>query len=207
MQLCSFALLSLCCLIASVCAADSERALSVYAWPLSSSTSQQLAKISYDFLSLNASVTSYDAIPPQGWNELVRVGFYSSAASHWRGIVTSGSNFAPDLEKKLTLHVDNEGEVYHIGYSATQKPAASAKSSKSGKDKGDKPAALAGEELKVEIVRQKAGPQPYLNKPVVLNPDGKVESEEPQKSFLQKYWWAFALFLLLQVVMGSGGKE
>jgi len=64
-------------------------------------------------------------------------------------------------------------------------------------------------ELVVEVVPMRIGSQPLLNSPVVLTPEGKVATpgEGENKSFLQKYWWAIALFFILQVVIGGGGKE
>ena len=82
------------------------------------------------------------------------------------------------------------------GNNAAKKPA-SAKSSSNPSSQG----------LQVEVVRQTPGPQPHLSKPVVVNPEGKVEEGEPEKSFLQKYWWVVGLFLLMQVVMGGGGDK
>ncbi len=38
----------------------------------------------------------------------------------------------------------------------------------------------------VELVPRERGPAPVLNKPVVLNADGKLDGKEPEKSFLQK---------------------
>jgi hypothetical protein len=36
-------------------------------------------------------------------------------------------------------------------------------------------------------VKRSAGPQPVLNKPIVLNAEGKIDVKEPEKGFLQKY--------------------
>jgi len=64
-------------------------------------------------------------------------------------------------------------------------------------------------ELEVEVVKMVVGPSPVLNRPVVLNAEGKVDTGTPedQRSFLQKYWWAIAIFLLVQLVIGGGGGE
>ncbi|KAJ9649466.1 hypothetical protein H2199_000241 [Coniosporium tulheliwenetii] len=54
---------------------------------------------------------------------------------------------------------------------------------------------------------RREGPRPVLNRPVVLNKEGKVEEAKEEKTFLQKYWWAIGLFILVQVLAGGGGKE
>jgi hypothetical protein len=38
----------------------------------------------------------------------------------------------------------------------------------------------------VRILTQAPGPQPALNKPIVLTPDGKIPVPEVEKTFLQK---------------------
>ncbi|KAH0126111.1 hypothetical protein KCU67_g17495, partial [Aureobasidium melanogenum] len=60
--------------------------------------------------------------------------------------------------------------------------------------------------LAVEIVPLRQGPQVAFDKPIVVNQQGEQEDKEPEKTFLQKYWWAIGLFLLVQVVMGGGDK-
>ena len=60
----------------------------------------------------------------------------------------------------------------------------------------------------VEITMAKQGKRPVLNTPVVVNEQGQVEGKE-EKTFLQKYWWAIAIFLVMQLVAGGagGGEE
>lgn len=171
--------------------AQQEREIVVFAWPLSASKAQTLAKISYT--STNATVQSFTApkIPPG--DDVIRIGFHhSSNSGKWSGVATAASNFAPGLGRKVLLHLNAEGVVYHVGFKATEQGS----SAKGGKDG-----------LDVEVVRMRKGPTPHLNKPVVVSADGKVEDKEPEKSFLQKYWWVIGGFLLLQVVLGGGGKE
>ncbi|KAF1953640.1 hypothetical protein CC80DRAFT_142919 [Byssothecium circinans] len=148
-----------------------------------------LAQLDYDVETATGTVTSYT--PPQGSyssEHFVRVGLHDPKTKSWKGVVTSAASFAEQYKQKFVVHVDEKGEVYHVGFSASAKG-----------NGGDK------KEVDVEVVKKGAGPKPVLNKPVVLNAEGKIESKEPEKSFLQKYWWAIGLFLLVQVV--AGGKE
>lgn len=159
-------------LLASVAlAADTVNTIDVFAWPLSASTSQSLAQVSYTYPSLNVTVKSYTSPSLPGNEELVRVGFYRSPSESWSGVATSSLNFGADRQKTLRLHLDGQGEVYHIGFGAL--PGTAAPSSDA-------------EQLLVEIVKQTPGPQPHLNKPVVVNADGQVDEKEPEKSFFQK---------------------
>ncbi|KAF2165655.1 hypothetical protein M409DRAFT_23945 [Zasmidium cellare ATCC 36951] len=172
-------------------AADQERNVDIFAWPLSASKPQTLAKVS--FTAHNASIKSFNSPSIPGTDDIVRVGFYHPSGS-WSGIATAASNFATEKSKKLQLHVKGNGELYQVGFKAGDETP---------KTKGSK----AKENLLVEVVKIKPGPVPQLNKPVVVNEDGTTGDKEPEKTFLQKYWWAIGLFLLLQVVIGGGGKE
>ena len=147
-----------------------ERTVDIFAWPLSASKSQALAKISYT--SSNATVKSYTApkIPPG--DDVVRIGFYHPSGS-WSGVATAASNFAPDRDRKVQLHLNTEGELFHVGFKTSGLPS----SSKSGKGKDG---------LGVEVVKMRKGPTPHLNKPVVLKEEGQVDGKEPEKTFLQK---------------------
>ena len=150
--------------------AHQEQTVDVFAWPLSASKSQTLAKISYN--ADNATVKGYNAPKiPQG-DDVLRIGFYHPSGS-WSGVATSASNFAPNRDRKVQLHLNTDGELYHVGFKASEIPS----SSKSGKGKGG---------LDVEIVKMQKGPTPHLNKPVVLNAEGKLDEKEPEKTFLQK---------------------
>ena len=151
-------------------AALPEHQIDIFAWPLSASTSQRLAQISYT--SANATVKTYAAPQIPAGDDTVRVGFYHPSAS-WSGVATAASNFAPGKDKKLQLHVNTRGQLYHVGFKAADIPS----SSTSGKGKDG---------LGVEVVKMQQGPAPHLNKPVVLSADGKVEAKEPEKTFLQK---------------------
>jgi len=192
----TFALLALA---AITTAAEVEKTLDVFAWPLSAIKSQPFAKVSYSFPSLNASIKSYSATTITDPSEIVRIGFYTSGDS-WTGIATSPRNLDATRQKTLRVIVDDKGEVFSVVLTgAYTTPSVGGKTTKKA-DKKD-------EQLLVEVDRQTPGPQPHLNKPVVLNPEGKVEGEEPEKTFLQKYWWAIGLFIVVQVVMSGGGDK
>ncbi|KAF2133250.1 hypothetical protein P153DRAFT_372913 [Dothidotthia symphoricarpi CBS 119687] len=145
-----------------------------------------LAQIEYDVDQSVGTLASYT--PPTGSysaDHLLRIGITDPTSGSWRGIVTSAASFADEYQKKFVIHVDEKGEPFHVGFGTSARGQ--------------------GAEVEVEIVKRSVGPKPMLNKPIVLNAEGKLESKEPEKTFLQKYWWALALFLLVQVVSGGGG--
>jgi len=85
--------------------------------------------------------------------------------------------FDAQREKKLQLLVDNEGEPIHIGLTSLPSQGQLAQSG-SAKD---------ANQIQVEVTQPVPGPQPVLNKPVVVTQDGKIEDgKEPEKSFFQK---------------------
>lgn len=45
---------------------------------------------------------------------------------------------------------------------------------------------------------------PELNRPVVLNPEGKVDVPEAEKTMLQKYWWVLLGAVMLMMTAGGG---
>lgn len=145
--------------------------MDVFAWPISAASSQTLAQISYN--ATHAEVKKYTAPKIPIGDDVVRVGFHHPSGT-WSGVATSASNFEPHRNRKVLLHLNIEGELYHIGFRASNVQT----SSKSG---------IGKQELGVEVVQMQQGPTPHLNKPVVLNAEGNVDAKEPEKSFLQKY--------------------
>ncbi|KAL1594131.1 hypothetical protein SLS59_008965 [Nothophoma quercina] len=144
-----------------------------------------LAQIEYDADQSVGTIASYT--PPTGSysdEHLLRIGLTDPKTSSWRGIVTSAASFAEQYHKKFIVHVDEKGEPYHVGFGTSVKGA--------------------GAEVEVEIVKRNPGPKPVLNKPIVLNAEGKLDGKEPEKTFLQKYWWAIAIFLVVQLVSSGG---
>ena len=159
-----------------VFSAQPERTVNIHAWPLSETKSQSLAQITYT--ANNATVKSYTSPNFSDNDDIVRIGFHHPTGS-WSGVATTASNFSPAKDKKIQLHLNTAGDLYHIGFVASSLPS----SSKNGKGKQS---GNAQDGLSVEVVRMQKGPEPHLNKPVVLSADGKVPQKEPEKSFLQK---------------------
>ncbi|KAK8169680.1 hypothetical protein IWX90DRAFT_187319 [Phyllosticta citrichinensis] len=165
--------------------------LTVFAWPLGEGKAQPqpLAKISYDAANASAALLSWSPpTSPSDLSTLVRIGLSSDSSSS--SILTSAAALTPYYKKTLVLHAAPNGDdVFTVGLGAVPRTNE------------------ADEEVDVRVDHVKKGPAPVLNKPVVLDESGKVAGQEvPEKTFLQKYWWAIALFLVLQVVAG-GGKE
>ncbi|KAF2997555.1 hypothetical protein E8E13_000669 [Curvularia kusanoi] len=147
-----------------------------------------IAHVDYDADQSVGTIASYT--PPTGSyseDQLLRVGLTDPKTGTWRGIVTSAANFADQYHKKFVVHVDEKGEPYHVGFGTSAKGT--------------------GKEVEVEIVKRSPGAKPVLNKPIVLNAEGKLEEKEPEKTFLQKYWWVLALFVVLQLVQGGGDDK
>lgn len=184
-------------------AAETTHKISIWTQPLiqvaNLARHEKLAQIVYTYPSLNTTVNDY-ALPafaapeiPGGPalladDEVVKLGFYSGKIGDeetWHGIATAAGSFKADKKKTLKLHLDAKGEVWHVSFTSVPKvvePVA----------KGKKAAAVEevkheGDTLHVELLPVNRGAEPHLNKPVVVNKDGKpdVPEEEP-KSFLQK---------------------
>jgi len=159
----------------SIPAEASTSTATVYAWPLNapSPTSFATIALSTSQTKPKAEVQSFHLpLMPPSTDEIVRIGLYDSSTKQWRGTATAASSFAPGLARKLRLHIDQDGNVYHASLSAFEIPGKSKKK----------------DELQVEVIPPNPGPQPILNKPVVLNADGKIPQaeEKDQKTFLQK---------------------
>jgi len=164
-----------------------------------------LAQINFDAGASLASLKSYT--PPTGAytpSHLFRIGLYDPATSEWKGVVTSAASFADEYRKKLILHVDERGDVYHVGFVTSEcgKTCLNGDNSAEGEGMERKM-----EEIDIEVIQRTQAPQPALNKPVVLNADGRLEGKEPEKTFLQKYWWVLGLFLLIQFASAGGDSK
>jgi hypothetical protein len=209
-------------LLASLVAAASDQfpaTVTIYAWPLSAPSPTSFATVSIDSHS-TAKIESV-TFPAADRDEIVRVGLYDPQSKRWTGVAASSSAFAEDVRKKLTLHLDEDGQVFHVGYGAAprkedvsvkkpkkpkkEKPKSKkalereererqrelkrkAKSRKAGKGKKGEPPEEEEEKFVVEVVPQQDGPKPILNKPIVVNAEGRVEGapEADTKTFLQK---------------------
>lgn len=156
-------------------AQDLTHSVTLFAWPLSAGQPQKLAEISYDPSGLTASkILSYAAPALSKQDSLVRVGIQRP---QWAGIATSASSFKEEYQKRITLHVDEKGEVWRVGFGAAVKTTSP--TSKIRPDEED--------DFVVEIVKPSPGPRPVLNRPVVLDAEGKLaEQKEPEKTFLQR---------------------
>jgi len=159
-------------LLSSVAAAQTDKQIDIFAWPLSASKSQSLAKLSYNLE--EATVISYKALALPADEEIVRIGFHHPQTGSWSGIATSAANFAEGKDKKIQLLLNEQGEVYHVGFKTSDWPT----SAKGGSKKDD---------MSVEVVPMKPASTIQLNKPVVLNADGKLAGQPEEKTFLQKY--------------------
>ena len=168
----SFALTLLSSAATAAAAAETDRQIDIFAWPLSASKSQTLAKLSYN--PEEATVLSYKPLALPAGEEIVRIGFHHPTTGSWSGIATSAANFAEGKDKKIQLLLNEQGEVYHVGFKTSDWPT----SAKGGSKK---------DEMSVEVVPMKPASTIHLNKPVVLNADGKLAGQPEEKTFLQKY--------------------
>ena len=147
--------------------------VTVYAWPLSASSPKPFAEITLPSTPNDPpTVKSKKAVTTQD-GELVRIGLLDSSKA-WTGVATSAESFKAGITQKISLHTDSDGSVTHVSFTSF-KSAPVAKGAKI-------------EDLLVEIVPIQAGPDPVLNKPVVLNAEGKLDKpQEDNRTFLQKY--------------------
>jgi hypothetical protein len=166
-------LLSLLTLFVIAASAASSSVVTVYAWPLSAASPKPYAEIALPSTSdSSATIRSKRAVSATD-GEIVRIGLLDGNKA-WRGVATSADSFKDGITQKITLHTDNDGQVTHVSFSSF-KAAQVANGAKS-------------EQLLVDIVPIQAGPEPVLNKPVVLNAEGKLDKPvEDNRSFLQKY--------------------
>jgi hypothetical protein len=194
---------------------------------LDSSSVKPLATVFYDPKTLKSSLSSWtppstdskSTTPEPTSPQLLRILLPSGSST-----LTSLATFNTSLTQIISLHLSpNDGTIFSASVSATVPPPAprvskSKSKSKSGskskskaKSKAQPP--VAAEELakvRVELIPPTPGPVPKLNsrRPPVVGADGKeapAEGEVPEKSFFQKYWWAF-LILTVVAMMGSGDK-
>lgn len=85
----------------------------------------------------------------------------------------------------MKLHLDAEGKVWHIGFSASPKEYAPKGEAKGKGVKASEDEVV--EEIAVVLVPANPGPKVQVNKPVVVNKEtGKPEGEAEEKTFLQK---------------------
>lgn len=105
-----------------------------------------------------------------------------------RGANEQGIAKGPVTEE-ITLYLSSDNTPYHISYAL--RPSIS-------------------EETVVRVVTLESipnGPDPVLNDPIVVNPDGQPPVEEQEKTFLQKYWLYLLPIAILLLTSGGGGEE
>ncbi|KIE04007.1 cyclin-dependent protein kinase regulator pho80, partial [Metarhizium majus ARSEF 297] len=164
--------------------------------PISSSHPQAplpFASISYDLAALDSStITSYDAPDIPESSSLVRIGVYDPKVKSWLSgtTVASTENFAKGYSPTITVSVNSRGDVLSAALKGVQIDAGQTR------DFGPK----------VVVLTEGRGPQPVLNKPVVVSKDGKKVEEEVEKTFLQKYWWMIGIAVFI-ALSGGGGEQ
>jgi hypothetical protein len=91
------------------------------------------------------------------------------------------------VTEEITLYLSSDNVVYHISYSL--KPSTS-------------------QNTVVKVVTENSiptTPDPVLNPPVIVNPDGQPPVPEVEKTFLQKYWIYILPIIFILLTSGGGG--
>ncbi|CAK7209282.1 hypothetical protein SCUCBS95973_000386 [Sporothrix curviconia] len=193
------------------------RAASVYIQPVSAAAAtaskpQQpalLAEIRYDVLDPStAQVVAYEP-PGDGEEEdesagsdavdLYRIGLYDPQTKQWLAgtSVAAANNFAKGYSPHFVLTVAPPA----IGSASWSYLGVSVRglAIDAGATRDFGPQAT--------VVVAAKGATPVLNRPVVLNPEGKKAVPEEEKSFLQKYWWLLGTIAVLVLTSGGGSEE
>jgi hypothetical protein len=84
----------------------------------------------------------------------------------------------------VSLHLDKGGDIWHVEFANDPAVGPYYGSSCGGFSTDQRQAPEA--RVQVEKTGANPGPKPVLNRPVVLNPDGKLPVQEVEKTFLQK---------------------
>lgn len=174
--------------------------------PLSSNKGSLVTSINYDSATFETEVLSYHPPPTENTtaesftsHPLLRISLHPEPQGNDREstTVTSLSTFNPAYTQIFTLHLNDDGSPVAASFSVDQHTTPSSSN-------------LPESKLKVVLLRPTPGPTPKLNaqKPVVVDADGKEVPQVPEveKSFFQKYWWAFALMAVL-ALSGSGDSK
>jgi hypothetical protein len=145
----------------------------VYISPLSAtSTPTLLAEISYNPSTLSASISSFEPPELSPDFQFARIGIFDPAAQKWKSAtsLTSAESFAKGYRPTIVLNLNAQGDVLGVSVSSGKIDAGQTR------DFGPK--------VVVKRMEEQKGPE--LNKPVVLSPEGKVATPEPEKTMLQK---------------------
>ncbi|KAJ6787243.1 hypothetical protein PWT90_06821 [Aphanocladium album] len=188
------ALLSALC--AATLAAATPRTAHIYVQPVQggsgSGKPHPLAEVAYDVAAPStAEVLTYEAPDLPDGTAAVRVGVYDVRSKAWSSgtTVASADNFSKGFSPNFLVSTDAHGDVVSVALKGVQIDA--------GHTRNFGP--------KIVLLPETPGTQPALNKPVVLNPEGKRE-EVQEKTLLQKYWWVGAIVLFM-VVSGGGDQK
>ena len=176
----------LICAVPSVLAADTSgsRSVTVHIWPLDAASPVPYLDVRYDATSLEAAVSKVYPVRSSskkkeavddGDGSLVRIGLWDAATKSWRGVLTGASALNEPHSRKISLHVDGQGSVWHVDIGG---PGAIRVQ---GKDDD-----TSNSDIQVELARPRPAPAPVLNEPLVLDDRGKMPEKETEKSFLQR---------------------
>lgn len=146
----------------------------VFYWPVGAPRPSVLARIAYDPVSLQSDLVSFHPLTDISKEGLVRVGIYTTTPNNpkqWSGsLVSADSLISNEHPPTFRLHLGSADEIYHVSLAASSTTAT--KSVAAGPN--------------VELVSNTPGPQPRLNQPVIVGPDGQQAEEVPEKTLLQK---------------------
>jgi hypothetical protein len=151
------------------------RVAKVFIQPIHSTnpTPAPLAEVQYDTALLSESeVISFEAPELPEESKLVRIGIYDPTAAKWISStsVASVDNFDKGYSPTIMISVDTKGEPISASYRGVRIDAGQTR------DFGPQP----------KIIVTTKGKLPDLNRPVVLNPDGRKPVQE-EKTLFQKY--------------------
>ncbi|PWW75509.1 hypothetical protein C7212DRAFT_322493 [Tuber magnatum] len=162
----------------------------LYLWPISAESPTPLYELWYHERREDAACSSAGhkncAMTGEcGDDEIVRVGIIDEEGV-FRGVATTGKALK-NLDKTLINIRRNRSDPKKVWRVEFQR-------------------VYDLEEPDVRATKPTPGPQPFLNKPIVLNAEGKLPEPDVEKTFLQKYWWVLLAGAFL-VLSGGGSAE
>ncbi|KAL0633507.1 hypothetical protein Q9L58_007614 [Maublancomyces gigas] len=166
-------------------APPNTHSVTLHKWPLSLASPIPLGTVGYNPQTKTGDYKVAKAVSDVlgGDDEVVRVGVWDGKEG-WFGCVTAGDSLKDPSTAVVTLRLDGAGDVWHVEFSSNSSSSTP----------------------KVTILKPTPGPQPHLNKPVVLTSEGKIPEVEVEKTLLQKYWWVLLGGALLMMSTGGGGE-
>jgi hypothetical protein len=170
--------LAFCLTLLSVAAAQTasldslRRTVSIQAIDDSVQPVVPLAEIQYTPSTLTADLVLYDAPYIPASSRLVRIGIYDASVKSWKSAIsiTATESFKKGYAPTFIISLNENDDIVGVACRATKIDA--------GLTRDFSP--------RIKVVRTEKGKTPELNKPVVVSKDGKVEGQEPEKTFLQK---------------------